>query len=244
MSGGQARVPLVLRSNIGASGGKAAQHSQSFETWIMHVPGLKVVVPSTPADAKGLLKTAIRDENPVVFLEHKLLYFVKGFVPADEYTIPFGQAVIRRRGHHVTVVATQMMLTHALATAAELAADGIEVEVVDPRTLAPLDMATIVQSVRRTGRLVVCHEAVECCGWGAEVATQVVEQAFDFLDAPVARVCGANVPVPYSEPLERAVIPGPLEIAAAVRSVLQGADLSFVQEPAEFLAAPRASASS
>jgi pyruvate dehydrogenase E1 component beta subunit len=237
MSGGQAAVPLVLRSNVGASGGKAAQHSQSLESWIMHMPGLKLVVPSTPSDAKGLLKTAIRDDDPVVFLEHKLLYFTKGPVPSGEHIVPFGHAAVRRSGMHVTVVATHMMLTHALAAAEELAAEGIELEVIDPRTLVPLDLETIVDSVRRTGRLVVCHEAVERCGWSAEIAAQVAQEAFDFLDAPVTRVCGANVPVPYSDPLERAVIPGRAEIVAAVRGVLRGADLAVTGEPVELLAA-------
>jgi acetoin:2,6-dichlorophenolindophenol oxidoreductase subunit beta len=220
MFGGQAKVPMVLRSNIGASGGKAAQHSQSLESWFLHIPGLKLVLPSTPYDAKGLLKTAIRDDNPVVFLEHKLLYFGKGHVPEDEYTVPFGQAVTRRPGRHVTVVAMQAMLNAALAVAEDLATEGIELEVIDPRTLVPLDIDSIVDSVKRTNRLVICHEAVERGGWAGEVAMQVMDQAFDHLDAPVTRVCGANLPVPYSESLEAVVIPGEKEIAEAVRSVL------------------------
>ena len=168
MSGGQAQVPLVLRSNVGASGGKAAQHSQSLESWIMHVPGLKLALPSTPYDAKGLLKSAIRDNNPVVFLEHKLLYFNKGSIPEEDYTIPFGCAVIRRAGRHVTVVAMQAMLLKCLAAAEKLAAENIDVEVIDPRTLVPLDVETIAASVRRTNRLLICHEAVECGGWAGE----------------------------------------------------------------------------
>jgi pyruvate dehydrogenase E1 component beta subunit len=226
MSGGQARVPLVVRTNLGASGGKAAQHSQSLETWLVHTPGLKVVVPSTPSDAKGLLKTAIRDDNPVVFLEHKLLYFKKGAVPADEYLIPFGQAVIRRPGHHATVVATQAMLEHALVAADELGADGIELEVIDPRTLVPLDIDTIVGSVMRTNRLLICHEAVERGGWAGEVALQVMERAFDFLDAPIARVCGANLPFPYSAALERNLVPGANDIVSAVRKLVWGGEVS------------------
>ena len=233
MFGGQASVPLVIRSNIGASGGKAAQHSQSLETWLMHVPGLIVVAPTTPADAKGLLKTAIRDDNPVIFLEHKLLYFTKGEVPLGEFTIPFGEAVTRRRGRHVTVVATQMMTNHALAAAEELVRDGIELEVIDLRSLVPLDIDTIVASVRSTNRLLICHEAVERCGWAGEVAMQVMERAFDYLDAPIARVCGANVPVPYSGPLEALVIPGSADIVARVRELLAGVDLIQTATPVD-----------
>jgi pyruvate/2-oxoglutarate/acetoin dehydrogenase E1 component len=226
MSGGQAQVPLVLRSNIGASGGKAAQHSQSLESWIMHVPGLKLVLPSTPYDAKGLLKTAIRDNNPVVFLEHKLLYFSKGQIPEEDYTIPFGCAAIRRLGRHVTAVATQAMLLKCLAAAEKLAADGIEIEVIDPRTLVPLDVETIVASVRRTNRLLICHEAVERCGWAGEVAMTVMESAFDFLDAPIVRICGSNLPVPYSSSLEDTAIPSEEDLISAVRHLLTGHDLS------------------
>lgn len=226
MFGGQASVPLVVRTNNGASGGKAAQHSQSLESWFVHTPGLKVAVPATPADAKGLLKTAIRDDDPVVFLEHKLLYFVKGQVPEGEGApIPFGQAQIVREGEHATVVATQTMLHHALDLAGELAADGIELEIIDPRTLVPLDIATIIRSVEKTTRLIVCHEAVERGGWGGEVVSCVIEEAFDLLDAPVLRVCGRNLPVPYAEALEHAVVPGMSEIAIAVRSVLEGSDI-------------------
>jgi acetoin:2,6-dichlorophenolindophenol oxidoreductase subunit beta len=199
MFGGQVKVPMVLRSNIGASGGKAAQHSQSLESLMVHIPGLKVVVPGTPYDAKGLLKTAIRDDNPVIFLEHKLLYFTKGQVPEEEYTIPFGQAVVRRPGTDVSVVATQVMVEHAMGVAKRLSREGIELEIIDLRTLVPLDIDTVVDSVRRTNRLVICHEAVERGGWAGEVAMQVQEKAFDYLDAPIARVCGANLPVPYSE---------------------------------------------
>lgn len=220
MFGGQARVPMVLRSNVGASGGKAAQHSQSLETWMLHVPGLKLVMPSTPYDAKGLLKTAIRDDNPVIFLEHKLLYFAKGHVPADDYTVPLGEAAVRRPGRHVTVVAMQAMLSKALTVAEELATEGIELEVIDPRTLVPLDVETIVDSVMRTNRLVICHEPVERGGWAGEVAMQVMEHAFDYLDAPIKRVCAANLPIPYSVSLEDVVIPGEKDILKAVREVL------------------------
>jgi pyruvate/2-oxoglutarate/acetoin dehydrogenase E1 component len=223
MSGGQTDVPLVVRTNLGASGGKAAQHSQSPESWFVHTPGLLVAVPASPADAKGLLKTAIRDDNPVLFFEHKSLYFKKDFVPAgDDVLVPFGEARIWRTGSDVTVVASHAMLYHALAAAESLATEGIELEVIDPRTLVPLDIETILRSVERTNRLLVCHEAPTRGGWAAEVATQVIEQAFDALDAPVARVCGADVPVPYSGSLEPVVVPGTDRIVAQVRALVEG----------------------
>ena len=223
MFGGQARVPMVLRTNLGASGGKAAQHSQSLETWMMHVPGLKVAMPSTPADARALLSTAIRDDNPVVFFEHKLLYFQRGEVPVQQEELEFGRAAVRREGRHATVVAAQAMLGKVLAVARRLASEGIELEVIDPRTLVPFDIETVVESVRKTNRLLICHEATERGGWAAEVAMQVGELAFDYLDAPAARVCGANVPVPYSTPLEAAVVPGEAAIEQGLRGLLAGA---------------------
>jgi len=223
MFGGQARVPLVVRTNLGASGGKAAQHSQSLESWILHVPGLKVAMPSTPADARALLKTAIRDDNPVVFFEHKLLYFQRGEVRDQDERLEFGRAAVRRAGRHATVVAAQAMLGKVLAVAGRLASEGIELEVIDPRTLVPFDIETVVESVRKTNRLLICHEATERGGWGAEVAMQVGELAFDHLDAPVARVCGANVPVPYSTPLEAVVVPGEAAIEQGLRALLTGA---------------------
>jgi acetoin:2,6-dichlorophenolindophenol oxidoreductase subunit beta len=226
MFGGQASVPLVVRTNNGASGGKAAQHSQSLESWLIHVPGLKVVVPTTAADAKGLLTTAIRDDDPVVFIEHKLLYFTQGPVPDGECAIPFGEAAIVRPGRHLTVVATQIMLKHALEAADELALQGIELEVIDPRTLVPFDIETIVDSVQRTNRLLICHEAVGRGGWAGEVALQVMEHAFDSLDAPIGRVTGKNVPMPYSEPLERAVVPVKDDVVTAALALLEGSDLS------------------
>jgi len=219
MFGGQASVPMVLRTNLGPSGGKAAQHSQSLETWLMHVPGLKVVMPSTPADAKALLKTAIRDDDPVVFFEHKLLYFQKGEVPDGELLLPFGQAVVRRSGGDLTVVAAQAMLNRTLAVAERLATEGIELEVIDPRTLNPFDIETVLGSVRKTNRLLICHEATERAGWAAEIAMQVNERAFDHLDAPVGRVCGANVPIPYSTPLEAVVVPDEAAIERAARNL-------------------------
>ena len=223
MFGGQARVPLVVRTNLGASGGKAAQHSQSLETWIMHVPGLKVAMPSTPADARALLRTAIRDDNPVVFFEHKLLYFQRGEVPEQQEELVFGRAAVRREGRHATVVAAQAMLGKVLAVAGRLASEGINLEVIDPRTLVPFDIETVVESVRKTNRLLICHEATERGGWAAEIAMQVGELAFDHLDAPVARVCGANVPIPYSTPLETAVVPGEAAIEKGLRVLLAGA---------------------
>ena len=223
MFGGQARVPLVVRTNLGASGGKAAQHSQSLEAWMMHVPGLKVAMPSTPADARALLRTAIRDDNPVVFFEHKLLYFQRGEVPEQQEELVFGRAAVRREGRHATVVAAQAMLGKVLAVAGRLASEGINLEVIDPRTLVPFDIETVVESVRKTNRLLICHEATERGGWAAEIAMQVGELAFDHLDAPVARVCGANVPIPYSTPLETAVVPGEAAIEKGLRVLLAGA---------------------
>jgi pyruvate dehydrogenase E1 component beta subunit len=227
MSGGQTSVPLVLRTNLGASGGKAAQHSQSLETWLAHVPGLKVVLPTTPADAKGMLKAAIRDDNPVIFLEHKLLYFSKGEVTETDEIVPLGRAAIRRPGRHLTVVGTHVMLLKALAAANQAAEHGIEIEVIDPCTLVPLDAETIVESVRKTNRLLICHEAVEQYGWAGEIAMQVVERAFDDLDGPIVRVCAQNLPVPYAEPLENAVIPDQPAIERGIRQALIGSGLEL-----------------
>lgn len=220
MSGGKAKIPLVIRTQGGGGRSNAAQHSQSLEALFYHIPGLKIVMPSTPHDARGLLKTAIREDNPVMFIEHKLLYATKGFVPDEEYLIPFGQADIKRKGKDVTVVAISYMVTKALKAADRLAAEGIEVEVIDPRTLVPLDLETLLQSVRRTNRVVVVHEGCRRGGIGAEIASQIQEEAFDYLDAPVQRVGALSVPIPYSEPLENAVIPGEEEIIEAVKKVL------------------------
>jgi acetoin:2,6-dichlorophenolindophenol oxidoreductase subunit beta len=217
MFGGKARVPLVIRAQEGAGRGNAAQHSQSLEAWFAHIPGLKVVTPATPYDAKGLLKSAIRDDNPVIFLEHKALYFTKGHVPKGEYLIPLGQADVKRVGTDVTVVGVHTMVLKALEAAAELEGEGINIEVIDPRSIFPLDIDTIVESVRKTGRLVVAHEAYQRGGIGAEIAIQVMERAFDYLDAPIERVAGANCPVPYATNLERLAIPGKEEIVEAVR---------------------------
>ncbi len=220
MSGGQLTVPLVLRTQGGAGQRGAAQHSQSLEAWLTHVPGLKVVMPSTAADAAGLLASAIADPNPVVFVENKTLYFRKENVPDEPKPVPIGRASIARPGRDVTVVALSRLVSESLAAADELAADGIEVEVIDPRTLVPFDLEAIVESVTRTHRLVVAHEAVVHGGFGAEIAAQVQEAAFDELDAPIARVGAPFTPVPFSPPLEDAYLPGRGDVAAAVRAVL------------------------
>jgi pyruvate/2-oxoglutarate/acetoin dehydrogenase E1 component len=220
MSGGKAKIPLVIRTQEGGGRSNAAQHSQSLEALFYHIPGLKIVMPSTPHDARGLLKTAIRDDNPVMFIEHKLLYATKGLVPDEEYLIPFGQADIKRKGKDVTVVAISYMVTKALKAADRLAGEGIEVEVIDPRTLVPLDLETLLQSVRRTNRVVVVHEGCRRGGIGAEIASQIQEEVFDYLDAPIQRVGALSVPIPYSEPLENAVIPGEEDIIKAVKKVL------------------------
>lgn len=220
MSGGQLTAPLVLRTQGGAGQRGAAQHSQSLEAWLTHVPGLKVVMPSTAADAAGLLASAIADPNPVVFVENKTLYFRKETVPDERAPVPIGRAKVVRPGRDVTVVALSRLVSESLAAAEQLAADGIEVEVIDPRTLVPLDLDTIVESVSRTHRLVVAHEAVAHGGFGAEIVAQVQEAAFDELDAPIRRVGAPFAPVPFSPPLEDAYLPGKDEVATAVRAVL------------------------
>jgi pyruvate/2-oxoglutarate/acetoin dehydrogenase E1 component len=219
MSGGQLTVPLVLRTQGGAGQRGAAQHSQSLESWLTHVPGLKVVMPSRAVDAAGLLATAIADPNPVVFVECKTLYFRKEDVPEQLPSVPLGRASVLREGGDVTIVALSRLVHDALAAAERLAADGIEAEVIDPRTLVPLDLEAIVTSVERTGRLVVAHEAVEHGGFGAEVVARVQEAAFDSLDAPIARVGAPFAPVPFSGPLEDAYLAGADEIVAAVRGL-------------------------
>jgi pyruvate/2-oxoglutarate/acetoin dehydrogenase E1 component len=220
MFGGKAKVPLVIRAQEGAGRGNAAQHSQSLEAWFCHIPGLKVVTPSTPADAKGLLKSAIRDDNPVIFLEHKVLYFSKGPVPEGDYTIPLGVADIKREGKDVTVVGIHTMVGKALKAAEELAAEGVELEVIDPRTLVPLDEKTIIDSVKKTGRLIVSHEAYTRGGYGAEIIARVVDAAFDYLDAPPMRVCARDVPVPYAAVLETAALPQVEDLVAAARALV------------------------
>jgi len=216
--GGQVKVPLVVRMPITAGLGFGSQHSQSLEAWFMHVPGLKVAIPSTAYDAKGLIKTAIRDPNPVVFIENLGLYASKSDVPEEEYLIPFGQADIKRAGDDVTIVAISAMVPKALKAAEELAKDGIEAEVIDPRTLAPLDIDTIIESVVKTGQLVIAHVAPKTGGVGAEIAQQVTEQAFDYLDGPVVRVAAADVPIAASQALETAAYPDWPDIVEACLS--------------------------
>jgi pyruvate/2-oxoglutarate/acetoin dehydrogenase E1 component len=221
MFGGKARLPMVIRTPGGGAGrGNAAQHMQSLEAWFCHVPGLKVIMPSTPYDAKGLLKSAVRDDNPIIFVEHKLLYANKGQVPETEYTVPIGRADIKRKGKHATVIATSRMVHYALQAAEALEAAGVSIEVVDPRTLVPLDKDLIAESVRRTHVAVVVHEAPCRGGYGAEIVAQIQSAAFDWLDAPVGRVCGADVPIPFARQLEAAAIPSPESIADGVRKAL------------------------
>ena len=219
MSGGKLRVPMVIRTTLGASRRSAAQHSQSLYAWVAHVPGLKVVLPSTPADAKGLLKAAIRDENPVLFFEDKMMYQLKGSVPERDYTIPLGVADIKRPGSDITLVATSSMVQVALAAAAQLEASGISAEVVDPRTLFPLDGEALVASVRRTGRAIVVDEGCERYGITAEIASVIADGAFDYLDAPVKRLGALNVPVPFSPTLEDQTVPTPERLTALARSL-------------------------
>jgi len=223
MNGGQITTPLVVRTcnSLGRSG--AAQHSGRNEAWIMHTPGMKVVIPATPYDAKGLLKTAIRADDPVVFFEHALLYYqAKGPVPEEEYTIPFGVADVKREGSDVTIVAYQVMVHKALEAAEILAGEGIEAEVVDPRTLVPLDVDTIVKSVKKTNRLVVATEECGRAGVNGEIAFRVIEEAFDYLDAPIVRVTAANVPVPFSPTLEQYIMPKTEDVVEAVRRLIDG----------------------
>jgi pyruvate dehydrogenase E1 component beta subunit len=220
MSGGQLRIPIVVRGPGGAAHQLAAQHSQSLESWYAQVPGLKVVSPSTPYDAKGLLKTAIRDDDPVIFFEGETLYGSKGEVPDEEYTIPLGTADVKRQGTDVTIVAWSKMVNVALAAADQLAAGGVSCEVIDPRTLRPLDETPIVESVRRTNRCVIVEEEWPFCGVGAQVAYLVQRDAFGDLDAPVTRVTGADVPMPYARNLEHLAMPSPARVVRAVRDVL------------------------
>lgn len=220
MSGGQVKIPIVVRGPGGAAHQLAAQHSQSLESWYCHVPGLKVVAPSTPYDAKGLLKSAIRDDDPVIFFEGETLYGSKGEVPEGEYTIPLGIADIKRPGTDVTLVAWSKMVAVALEAATTLASQGISCEVIDPRTLRPLDETPIVSSARRTGRCVIVEEGWPYSGLGAQIAYLVHQEAFDDLDAPVTRVTGADVPMPYAKSLERLAMPSAQRVIEAVRRVL------------------------
>jgi pyruvate dehydrogenase E1 component beta subunit len=220
MFGGKAKLPITLRTTCGAGMGAAAQHSQCLEAWFMHIPGLKVAMPSTPYDAKGLLISAIRDDNPVVFLEHKMLYGTQGEVPEESYAIPLGKADIKRAGKDITVVATAMMVGRALSAAEKLAGSGISLEVIDPRTLSPLDEETLLNSVKKTHRLLIVHEEVKFAGSGAEIAAMVAEKAFDYLDAPIVRVGAPFTPVPFSPPLEQEFIPSEEKIIQAAKKMM------------------------
>jgi pyruvate dehydrogenase E1 component beta subunit len=222
MLGGKVSVPVVMRFPAGSGTGAAAQHSQSLEAWFAHVPGLKVVQPATPHDAKGLLLAAIDDPDPVMFFEHKLLYKMKGEVPEGEYRVPIGKADIRRAGRDVTIVATSIMVHRALAAADELVKDGIEAEVIDLRTLRPMDTETIVESVKRTSRLACVYEGVKTLGIGAEVSAMIAEsEAFDYLDAPILRLGGADAPIPYNPLLEKAAVPQAPSIVQSVRDLVK-----------------------
>jgi pyruvate dehydrogenase E1 component beta subunit len=220
MSGGKADVPLTIRVTSGAPGSAAAQHSQSPEAWFMNVPGLKFAVPSCPADAKGLLKSAIRGEDPVLFFEHKMLYADKGPVPEDiDHMVPFGQAAILREGSDVTLIGIGIMAKKALHAADTLAREGVSAEVVDPRTLVPLDKDTLIQSVAKTGRVVIAHESHRRSGPGAEIAAVLAEEAIEYLDGPVLRVAARNVPLPYSPGLEEFVLPNAQDIVEAAQAL-------------------------
>jgi pyruvate dehydrogenase E1 component beta subunit len=221
MSGGRASVPLTIRIVNGAPGSAAAQHSQSPESWFMNVPGLKIAIPSTPYDAKGLLKTAVRGEDPVLFFEHKMLYALKGEVPEEDYTVPFGEAAIRRQGTDATVIALGGVFPKTMEAAACLADRGISVEVIDPRTLVPLDTPTLVESVKKTNRVIIVHEAHRRAGPGAEIAAILAEETIGYLDAPIIRVATKNVPFPYHPELENFILPGVNDIVQAVEGVVQ-----------------------
>jgi pyruvate/2-oxoglutarate/acetoin dehydrogenase E1 component len=220
MFGGKARLPIVVRTHSGAGRSMAAQHSQSLEAWFCHVPGLKVVMPSNPYDAKGLLTASIRDDNPVIFVENKRALAFRGDVPDEQYEVPLGVADVKREGDDVTIVATGYLVKDALDAAEELAGRGVSVEVVDPRTLSPLDMDTIVRSVQKTNRAIVAQEAVQFCSLGSEIAASIQELAFDYLDAPVRRIGAPFSPVPFSPVLEKAWVPGKAQILAAVEEVV------------------------
>lgn len=223
MTGGQAMVPWVVRMPQGGGAGKstAAQHSQSLEVWYAHIPGLKVVFPSTPYDAKGLLKAAIRDDNPVVFLEHKFLYSFRGLVPEEEYILPLSKCDVKREGKDVTVIASGYMVWHAMQAADMLAGEDIDVEVVDPRTLSPLDEETIGESAQKTGRVVLVAEACRSYGPTGEWAMVVMEQAFDYLQAPIVRVTGRHSPIPYADSIERGVWPDVNDVVEAIHKVME-----------------------
>lgn len=222
MFGGNAAVPLVLRTPAGSGTGGSAQHSQSLENWFVHIPGLKVVMPSTPYDAKGLLIASIRDNNPVIYIEHKLLYKMKGHVPEESYTIPLGSAEVKREGRDMTIVATSIMVNRSLEAAEQLSGEGIEVEVIDPRTLKPLDKDTIIKSVTKTGRLLIVHEAAKTGGFGSELSAIIAEsEAFGYLDAPIIRLAGRDIPIPYNRTLEYHTVPQVENIVKKARDLVK-----------------------
>jgi pyruvate/2-oxoglutarate/acetoin dehydrogenase E1 component len=219
MSNGTLYAPVVIRTQGGGGRGKGPQHSDSLEAWFYHMPGLKIATPATPYDAKGLLKTAIRDDNPVLFLENAMLYNDKGDVPQEDYTVPFGQARIARPGKDVTIVTYSRMVREALKAAEVLEPAGISAEVIDLRTLIPLDWETVIASVKKTGRCLVLHEAYKKGGVGSDIAAEIMERAFDYLDAPVLRVGAKDAPIPFSKPLEEAILPGPADIIEACKTL-------------------------
>lgn len=221
MTGGQGKLHLLLRGPDGISNSAAAQHSESIETIFMHVPGIKVIIPSTPYDIKGLIKTALREDDPVICFEHKKLYAIKGPVPEEEYLIPFGVADIKRKGGDVTVVTMSRMVHESLKAATELEKEGISVEVIDLRTLVPWDRKTVIDSVKKTNHLVVAHETWKRAGWGAEIASVVQEEALEYLDAPILRVGSRNVPMPFSSPLQDFVTPNYKDVINTIKKILR-----------------------
>jgi pyruvate dehydrogenase E1 component beta subunit len=224
MFGGKAEIPFIMRLASGSGTGAAAQHSESLENWFVHIPGLRVVMPSSPYDAKGLLLSSIEEKNPVMFFEHKLLYKTKGDVPEEMYTIPLGKSHVVREGAHLTVIATSVMVMRALEAANTLAKEGIELEIIDPRTLSPLDMEPIVESVIKTGKALIVHEAVKTGGFGGELSALIMEsEAFAYLDAPVKRLAGLDVPIPYNRTLEYHAVPQVENIVEEARKLVQGA---------------------
>ena len=223
MFGGKAKIPMVIRTPAGSGTGAAAQHSQSLEAWFTHVPGLKVVMPSTPYDAKGLLISSIRDDNPVIFIEHKLLYKISGEVPEEEYEISLGVADIKREGEDLTIIATSIMIQRAISASKELKKEGISIEILDPRTLKPYDKKTIIESIKKTGKVIIVHEACKTSGFGAEIAAMISEsESFDYLDAPIKRLGGLDIPIPYNRNLERYAVPQTEDIINATKELIYG----------------------